>query len=103
MRINKENVMKPLNPAEHPQKPKLIEQIFPKSLDNTEIKDKLNEFKKLMQEIDRDNLKYETNKYIYDFEKFQTIRSFGDSIFMIKLQYVELIKTKQFIKKYFKI
>ena len=81
----------------------MIEQIFPKSLDNTEIKDKLNEFKKLMQEIDRDNLKYETNKYIYDFEKFQTIRSFGDSIFMIKLQYVELIKTKQFIKKYFKI
>ena len=81
----------------------MIEQIFPKSLDNTEIKDKLNEFKKLMQEIDRDNLKYETNKYIYDFEKFQTIRSFGDSIFMIKLQYVELIKTNQFIKKYFKI
>ena len=81
----------------------MIEQIFPKVLDNTEIKDKLNEFKKLMQEIDRDNLKYETNKYIYDFEKFQTIRSFGDSIFMIKLQYVELIKTKQFIKKYFKI
>ena len=81
----------------------MIEQIFPKSLDNTEIKDKLNEFKKLMQEIDRDNLKYETNKCIYDFEKFQTIRSFGDSIFMIKLQYVELIKTKQFIKKYFKI
>ena len=81
----------------------MIEQIFPRSLDNTEIKDKLNEFKKLMQEIDRDNLKYETNKCIYDFEKFQTIRSFGDSIFMIKLQYVELIKTKQFIKKYFKI
>ena len=81
----------------------MIEQIFLKSLDNTEIKDKLNEFKKLMQEIDRDNLKYETNKCIYDFEKFQTIRSFGDSIFMIKLQYVELIKTKQFIKKYFKI
>ena len=81
----------------------MIEQIFLKSLDNTEIKDKLNEFKKLMQEIDRDNLKYETNKCIYDFEKSQTIRSFGDSIFMIKLQYVELIKTKQFIKKYFKI
>ena len=81
----------------------MIEQIFPKVLDNTEIKDKLNEFKKLMQEIDRDNLKYETNKYIYDFEKFQTIRSFGDSIFMIKLQYVELIKTKQFIRKYFKL
>ena len=56
-----------------------------------------------MQEIDRDNFEYETNKYIYDFEKFQTIRSFGDSIFMIKLQYVELIKTKQFIRKYFKL
>ena len=26
-------------------------------------------------------MKYESNKHIYDFKKFQTIRSFGDSIF----------------------
>ena len=25
-------------------------------------------------------LKYETNRYVYDFQQFETIRSFGDSI-----------------------
>ena len=31
------------------------------------------------------NLKYEANKFVYDFQKFQTIRSFGDSICNVKI------------------
>ena len=43
-----------------------------------------NEIKKLEEKIDTNNVKYETNKYIYDFQQLQTIRSFGDSILMVK-------------------
>ena len=33
----------------------------------------------------RNDLKYEANKFVYDFQKFQTIRSFGDSICNVKI------------------
>ena len=33
------------------------------------------------RKISTNDLNYETNKYIYDFQQFETIRSFGDSIF----------------------
>ena len=33
------------------------------------------------RKIRRNDLKYKTNKWIYDFKKFETIRSFGDLIF----------------------
>ena len=36
--------------------------------------------------INRNNLKYETNKRIYDFQQFKMIRSFGKSIIVLKLQ-----------------
>ena len=38
------------------------------------------------REIKRNNLKYETNKYIYDFKKSEMIRSFGDSNFRNKIK-----------------
>ena len=36
---------------------------------------------KIEKDIVRNYLKYETSKCIYGFQKFQTIRSFGDSIY----------------------
>ena len=65
---------------EHQQKPKSIERAFPKKLENNEIKNVLNRFKKLMEKIDRSDLKYETITYIYDFQQFKTIKYFGGSI-----------------------
>ena len=32
------------------------------------------------KKIKRKELKYETNKYLYDFQQFETIRSVGNSI-----------------------
>ena len=37
------------------------------------------------RKISTNDLNYETNKYIYDFQQFETIRSFGDSIFRGKI------------------
>ena len=36
------------------------------------------------EKIDKDDLKYETDKYVYDFWQFRTKRSFSDSIFNSK-------------------
>ena len=77
---------------EYQQKPKSIERIFPKDLENNEIRNELNEIKKLEEKINRDDLKYETNKYVYNFQKFQGIRYFGDSIFNGKITISEVDK-----------
>ena len=45
-----------LKPMEHQEKTKSIEGIFPKELENNEIKNKLNESKNLEEVIDRDDL-----------------------------------------------
>ena len=54
---------------------KSIERNFRKDLKNSEIRNELNEIKKLEERIDRNDLKYETNKYVYNFQQFETIRS----------------------------
>ena len=48
----------------------------------------------LGEEIDRNVLKCEANKYVHDFKKFQTIRSFGDSIFNVKITINEAVKNQ---------
>ena len=42
--------------------------------------------------MNRNDLKYETNKYVYNFQKFQGIRYFGDSIFNGKITINEVDK-----------
>ena len=64
---------------------KSIERNFRKDLKNSEIRNELNEIKKLEERIDRNDLKYETNKYVYNFQQFETIRSWDDSIFSEKI------------------
>ena len=41
-----------------------------------EIKNEIDEKRKLEEKIKRKDLKYKTNKYLYDFQQFETIRSF---------------------------
>ena len=50
-------------------------------LEHNTIKDELNGITKCEEKIDRNDLKYKTNKHIFDLEQFQTKRSFEDSIF----------------------
>ena len=46
---------------------------------NGEVQNEIDEIWK-WEKIKQKDLKYETNKYIYDFQQSETIRSFGDSI-----------------------
>ena len=52
---------------------------------NNEIKTETDEIKKWEDKNKRKELKYEINKYTYDFQQFETIRSFGDSIYTGKI------------------
>ena len=77
---------------ERQQKPELISGIFPKDLESTEIKNEISELIKLEYKINRNDLVYESSKQVYDFIRFQTIRSFGDSIFTGKITLSEADK-----------
>ena len=39
-----------------------------------------NDIKKWEEKIKRVDLKYKTKTYIYDFQQYETVRSFGESI-----------------------
>ena len=49
------------------------------------IKNEIDEKRECEGKIKWRDVKYKTNKYLYDFQKFETIRSFGDSIFTGKI------------------
>ena len=68
-------------PEENKEGTKSIEGLFPKEMRNDKIKNEIYEIKKWKNKIKRKDLKYETNKYVFDFQQFETIRSFGDSIY----------------------
>ena len=59
--------LKVLSPAKHQHQQKPTEGIFAKNLENNEIKNQLNEIKRLEEKIDRNYLKYEKNKDMCDF------------------------------------
>ena len=50
-----------------------------------EIKNEINDIKKGKENIKWKDLKYETEKYKYDFQENDAIRSFGDNIYTGKL------------------
>ena len=64
---------------------KSIEGLFPKNMRNDEIKNGIDETRKWEEKIKRKDLKCKTNKYLYDFQKFEAIISFGDSIYTGKI------------------
>ena len=47
------------------------------------------EIKKWEEKIKREDLKYKTKNYIYDFQQCETIRSFGESIYTQNISIVE--------------
>ena len=48
------------------------------------VQNKIDEIKKLEDKIQRKDLKYKSNKCIYGFQQYETIRSFVDSIYTHK-------------------
>ena len=60
-----------------------------------EIKNEINDIKKRKENIKRKDLKYETEKYKYDFQENDAIRSFGANIYKRKLVQMK----KKYIKK----
>ena len=74
-----------LKPEENKEDTKSIKELFPKEMRNDEIKDEIYEIKSWKNEIKQKDLKYETNKYVFDFQRFEIIRSFGESIYNGKI------------------
>ena len=58
---------------------------FSKKMRNNEIKNQIDEIKKWGKK-----LKYETKKYIYDFQQYEKVRSFGDNIYTDKINIDEV-------------
>ena len=50
-----------------------------------EIKNEIDEIENWEDKIKQKDLKYGTNKSIYDFQQLETIRSFGDNIYTGKI------------------
>ena len=46
-----------------------------------EIKNEIDEIRKWKEKIERKDLIYKANKYKYDFQQYETIRSFGNNIY----------------------
>ena len=53
---------------------------FLKNRRTNEIKNEIDEIRKWEEKIKRKDLNDKTNKYLYEFQQFETRRSFGDSI-----------------------
>ena len=57
--------------------------MFPKTQQNNEIEKELNQIKTIKEQIDGKYFLFETNKYkyLYNLQKFEAIRSCGNSTF----------------------
>ena len=64
-----------------------MEEDFLKNMKNIEIKNEIDEIKKCEEKIlkIRKYLIYKANKYKYDFQQYETIKSFGESIYTGKI------------------
>ena len=82
--IKQVEVLKALKPEENKEDIKSIEGIFPKDMRTDEIKIEIYEIKKWEEKIKREYLKYKTKNYTYDFQQYETIRSFGGSTYTQK-------------------
>ena len=78
---------------------KPFEGIFPKDMRTNKSKNEIDEIKKWKEKIERKKLIYKTKKYTYDFQKYGTIRSFGNSIYTRKAIIVEAEKDQNNLLK----
>ena len=76
--------LKALKPEEN-EELESIKGFFAKKMRNIETKSEIDESKKWENKNKRRDLIYKTNKYKYDFQQYETIRSFSDSIFAGKI------------------
>ena len=70
---------------EESQELESIEGFFPKNMRTNETKNEIDQIIKWEEKIKWKNFKYKTNKYLYDFQQFETIRSFGDCLYTGKI------------------
>ena len=70
-----------------------LKDFFPKYMKNNEIWNEIDEIKKWEEKIKRKDLKYETKKYIYDFQIFETKDLLKD-LLMIIFMLIKLMKMK---------
>ena len=87
--IKQVEALKALKSEENIQDIKSIEGIFPKDMRTNETKNKTDETEKSEEKVKRKDLKYKTNKHTYDFQQYESIRSFDDSIYTPKTNIVE--------------
>ena len=70
-----------------------LKDFFPKYMKNNEIWNEIDEIKKWEEKIKRKDLKYETKKYIHDFQIFETKDLLKD-LLMIIFMLIKLMKMK---------
>ena len=69
-----------------------------------DIKNEIDEIKTWEEKIKRKDLKYETKKYIYDCQQYETIRSLGETIYTDKINTDEAeMDQSNLLKKYGRI
>ena len=52
---------------------------------NNKTRNQIDKIKKWEEKFKRKDLKYETKKYIYNFQQYETIRFFGENIYTGKI------------------
>ena len=62
-----------------------MKDVFQKNMRTDEIKNEIDEIRKWEEKINRKDFKYKTNKYLYDFQQFESILCFFDSIIIGKI------------------
>ena len=63
-----------------------IKHAIPKSVfDNDEAKEEINKIKEIEKNVDREKLLYKASENTYDFRIFNTIRTFGEDIYIGKI------------------
>ena len=79
-RIKQVEALKALKPEEN-RELETTEGRFPKGIRNNKIKNKWDKITEWEEKIKRKGLICKTNEYKYDFQQYETIRSFGESIY----------------------
>ena len=74
--------------------PLTIKDAIPEIALTEETKNGLNKSKEIEKTVDRENLVYRTNKYIYSFKNFRTINTFGRYIYNGKITFKKADESK---------
>ena len=87
--IKQVEALKALKSEENKEDIKSVEEIFPKVMRPNKIKNEIYEIGKWEEKIKCKDLKHEAKKYTYDFQQYETIRSFAESLYTCKASIAE--------------